>query len=260
MTLAANEHRTLLLDADLHRQDAATMCGLQEDLEPPQDWEPGGDLSRLTCPGPHGVLVMTARAACGHANGRAIWSLSQLLDRCLHDASLADWIIVDAGNDSRWHVGALWQRAHEVLVVTTPEIVSVIDTYATVKRAVHGGEGKTPRIRVIVNQAPEADAAQDAHRRLANSCRRFLGLNVQEGGWVRGDPAIALNNNVCGPVSTIPPGGAAQRQLLEIAERLQARRESDAETGVTGRPCDDLLVSQTEEPPHLEPRPSPEIE
>jgi MinD-like ATPase involved in chromosome partitioning or flagellar assembly len=77
-----------------------------------------------------------------------------------------------------------------VLLVTTADSSALLDCYATIKRSVADGAG--PDIRVVVNQCDDGRAAGDAHRRLSESCQRFLGRAVPA------VPALPRNVNDAG--------------------------------------------------------------
>ena len=66
-------------------------------------------------------------------------------------------------------------------IVTSPDAVAVMDTYALVKTLLSRQRLIRP-IELIVTGADQS-IAQDVHRRVDQSCRRFLGLPVNLAGW-----------------------------------------------------------------------------
>jgi MinD-like ATPase involved in chromosome partitioning or flagellar assembly len=66
-----------------------------------------------------------------------------------------------------------------------------MDTYALIKTLLsrHGG-GQSPAL--VVNQAPDEATAADVHRRIDQSCRRFLGLAIEFAGWLPLDPRAKI--------------------------------------------------------------------
>jgi len=61
--------------------------------------------------------------------------------------------------------------------VTAPDVVAVMDTYALIKTLI---SKHTPHrsVSLVVNQSPDDATALDVHRRIDQSCRRFLGLAI----------------------------------------------------------------------------------
>ena len=126
----------------------------------------------------------------------------------------ADWLVVDAGNQPSEMAAQWWSAAGHVLVVTSPDAVAVMDTYALVKTLLsRHALRQSPAL--LVNQAADEADARDVHRRIDQSCRRFLGLAIEFAGWVPLDPttkAIVL------AAATLAPA------ILELAHRLQHQR------------------------------------
>jgi len=84
---------------------------------------------------------------------------------------------VDAGNQPTELAARLWSIADELLLVTAPDVVAVMDTYALIKTLI---SRHTPHrsLSLVVNQSPDEATALDVHRRIDQSCRRFLGLAI----------------------------------------------------------------------------------
>jgi flagellar biosynthesis protein FlhG len=98
-------------------------------------------------------------------------------------AKHADWLIVDAGNQPTELAARLWSVADDLLIVTAPDVVAVMDTYALIKTLISKHARRRP-VSLIVNQSPDEATARDVHRRIDQSCRRFLDLEVSFAGCV----------------------------------------------------------------------------
>jgi flagellar biosynthesis protein FlhG len=83
-----------------------------------------------------------------------------------------DAIVLDAGCGLTPWSRRLWMRAGLVVIVTTTESDSVLDAYKAIKLSV--ADAIQPKIRLLVNQAESAKAAEDTQRRLQNACSGFL--------------------------------------------------------------------------------------
>jgi flagellar biosynthesis protein FlhG len=88
----------------------------------------------------------------------------------------ADVVLLETGNSSSEVVRRFWLAADEILVVTTPQPVAVMDCYATLKRL--AASGRELPIRLIVNKSADRNTAEDVHRRINTSCQRFLGMEL----------------------------------------------------------------------------------
>jgi MinD-like ATPase involved in chromosome partitioning or flagellar assembly len=120
----------------------------------------------------------------------------------------------------------LWRAAGTVLVVTTTDDASILQSYAAIK-VLPDGDNSVP-IHTLVNLAADAASAADAHSRIAEACRRFLGLRTTACG------SVAACESAGEPVTVFPPRGEAARSMDRIADtlwaqlQLAATRETEA--------------------------------
>src|SRR5581483_1022927 len=140
--------------------------------------------------------------------------LSQLRGLGAH----ADFVVLDVGSGANRVIGQFWQAAENVLLVTTPEAMSIMDAYAAVKILCNGGA--MPTLRSVVNLAPDTSTADDVHQRLARACRRFLGLRVTAAGQVPCDPRVASSSAACQPFLLEHPATAAALYIERLAQTI----------------------------------------
>ncbi len=105
----------------------------------------------------------------------------------------------------------LWRAADEVVLVTSPDNVAVMDAYASVKS--HCDDGKSSRIATLVNQAMDALTAQDAHARLQRACHRFLSVETRVLGSVPMDATVRAAAVAMRPLYVHAPHCAAALEL-----------------------------------------------
>jgi flagellar biosynthesis protein FlhG len=180
VTWAADALRVVLLDGDLSGTAVAGCCGLFA----------GGDIGDVLLGrrnihevlrrGPGGIQVLTGN---GSAEARAAVSdrTSQRLLKQLHSlAPHVDWVVADAGSQPSELGARLWCAAERVLLVTSGEPAAIMNTYAQIKAHVRQQVDAGP-LDLVVSRADEA-LARDVHRRIDQSCRRFLGVSVALAG------------------------------------------------------------------------------
>src|SRR5262249_31785342 len=125
--------------------------------------------------GPTGMQILAGAAnqqIRDSLNGRAI---GRLLKQMRSLGPHADWLLVDAGNQPSDMAAQLWSAADRLLVVTSPDAVAVMDTYALIKTLL-SRQSLRQSPALVINQAADEATAADVHRRIDQSCRRFLGL------------------------------------------------------------------------------------
>ncbi len=180
-TLAADALRVLLVDADLYRADLASQCALATT-------QGIGDvlLGRKTIHealqlGPHGIQVLTGLASAEMRDKASDRAIQRFVRQLLTLGPHADWLIVDAGNQPTELAAQLWSIAHCVLLVTSPEAVAVMDTYALIKTLI-SRYADQQRVSVVVNQSPDDETSADVHHRIDRSCQRFLNRAIEFAG------------------------------------------------------------------------------
>ncbi len=140
----------------------------------------------------------------------------------------AEWAVLDAGQQPSLLQRRLWQAADVALMVTTPDSLAVMDAYAGFKRLSVDPPRRAPCL--LVNQTQHHEQAIDAHGRIEQACRRFLGCELRFAGHVPADPRVAVAAEQRKPVVAWPAESAAATALLQIAAALLA----DSQNGTQG--------------------------
>ncbi len=179
--------RVVLVDADLYRADIAPLCHLPERGHVGDILAARRDIHEVLERGPGGILVVPGVWAPDHEIPFSQHAQHRLVKQIQSLGRHADMVLMDVGSASAEAVHRFWLAADEVVLVTTPDHVSVMDCYATIKTALQGGAAPEA-VRLIVNKATNRAEADDVFRRIEQSVRRFLQRNVASLGSVPYDP------------------------------------------------------------------------
>jgi flagellar biosynthesis protein FlhG len=234
MALAGHGLRTLLIDADLSRAEVAAQCGLSDQPGIGEVLVGRRSIHEILARGPGGLQVVVgsstseARNACTERSVRRVVRQVQSLGR--H----ADLVLIDAGASTSPATLAFWQAAGEVILVATPDAVTVMDTYATVKTLLTRSPVRPP-LRLVVNQAADRDMADDVHERIDRSCRRFLGLEIPLATWLPLDPLVPAATRRGTPPFVAHPAGPLATAVDELAAEVLAARERPAHEQAAAR-------------------------
>jgi flagellar biosynthesis protein FlhG len=213
--------RVVLVDADLYRADVATLCQLPERGHVGDILSARRDIHEVLERGPGGILVVPGVWAPDHEIPFSHHAQHRLVRQIQSLGRHADLVLVDVGSASAEAVQGFWFGADEVVLVTTPDAVSVMDCYATVKTALAGGA--VPKsLRLIVNKVQAPDQAADVHRRIEQSAQRFLRRHIGALGSVAWDPAVATAVGRPAPLMLSVPDCPAAHAIEAIATALAA--------------------------------------
>ncbi len=189
--ISALGKRSVLVDANALQPDIATQLGMDEHgcLADVLD----GSRSAVEVLRPIGdrIHLLPGRWAAETPPELGRAALRRLLDelRSLH--AQADVVILDAGSGMSPWVQQLWKAAQQILLISTDDSVAVMDSYAAVKLSPWGDvDGK---IRLVVNQCDNSDAAKTIATRFEATCRRFLGIHVAAAVRIADRPDIVTS-------------------------------------------------------------------
>lgn len=218
IALARRGHRVGLVDADFALGNIDVMLGLtsQGHLGHVLAGERAIEDAVLT--GPAGIKVVPA--GTGHreltALGPEQWMrLAAGLERFREDL---DFLLVDTPAGGSDHVLDLLAACQRVLVVTSPDPMSIVDGYAVTKLV--AVEAPAADLGLVVNFARTPEEAALVFRQIETSVRRFLGRRLSFYGSIPRDPA--LGESVRGQQALVDrvPQAPASRAFRVLASRL----------------------------------------
>ncbi|ADB18218.1 chromosome partitioning ATPase-like protein [Pirellula staleyi DSM 6068] len=206
--------RTVLVDAHWGQGDIAPLCRIESSVGLADVLTLQKDIHEVLTLGPCGVQVVTCSAVTKTAFETR--GVQKLLRQIRSLSRYADVVVVDAGTGRSELSTGLWQAADELLLVTTPDAVAVMDSYALVKSLVNR-QAVTTRLSLVVNQSQSAEEAADVHRRIDQSCSRFLGLRLPMLGWLERSSEPLLLRSTSGNVAN---------QIDGLVEVIHRRRDA----------------------------------
>jgi flagellar biosynthesis protein FlhG len=184
-TAAKAGRRTLLVDADSRGGDLAMLCGIEERYTLADVLAERRSWNEAACAGPAGVGVVAGQGGWHDCRNPAT-AASRLLDQFDRQNVRAELVLIDVG--SRIDAAALHfcRAANTVIVVTSCEPAAVVGTFAGVKAIAAASDGpRRPTFWLLVNMAQSDRAAETVYYRLARTCRRVLGIELQSAGYRR---------------------------------------------------------------------------
>jgi flagellar biosynthesis protein FlhG len=180
-SLAEHGQRVVLVDADLARADVAAYCGVASSAGLGDVLAGERDIHEVLQLGPGGVQIVpgtTSAAVRTSCDERAV---QRLVRQIRGLGPYAEAVILDTAALPGPLLKHLWEAADDVLLVTTPDAVAVMDCYALV-RTLGLTSADAPRVRLLLNRTSNVAEVADVHRRIDQSCQRFLKLSLALAG------------------------------------------------------------------------------
>lgn len=218
-TLSVDALRVVLVDADFSRADVAAQCGLPEAIGIGDVLAGRKSIHEAIQRGPGGLQVVAGTRATATRGSLQERTIQRMLRQLQSLGPHADWVVIDAGHESHELAARLWAAAEQVLLVTSPDAVAVMDTYALVKTLL-SRQGLVRPLELVVNQADSSSSAADVHRRIDQSCRRFLGLSPEFAGALPVEPAAPAATRGQTPLALLSPESPWAVAVQRLSQRL----------------------------------------
>jgi MinD-like ATPase involved in chromosome partitioning or flagellar assembly len=137
-------------------------------------------------------------------------------------------MIVDVGCQSNDVMAAWSETAHRLVLVTAAETVTVLNSYALLKRL--STMEVQREIDVVFNQVFRPELAIASEQRLVESSRRFLGRCVRILGRIPFDSRFREAYSSGIPAVLSSPNAPAARTMEHLAEKLAGACRRDSNT------------------------------
>jgi flagellar biosynthesis protein FlhG len=138
-----------------------------------------------------------------------------------------DYQLLDAGEGLGSFAQSSVAWADECIVVSRCDDAAVMQAYAVVKqfvaaiaRTASAPVAGLPAIWLVVNQAPDAETADDVFARFGRGCQRFLSVAPRLLGWLPDDSTVADAAQCGSPFVLLSPRCAAARAIGAMATEL----------------------------------------
>lgn len=224
VALAQEGLRVLVFDADMGLANAHLLFGVT----------PPGDLSSVLA-GHARISEVVAECPAGVelvSGGSGFADLAELsytrfryLARGLEELEArADLLLVDAAAGIGPQVMRFLRAAHEVVVVTTPDVTALLDAYALLKSLVPLREGA--KLRLIVNRARDRAEALEAFQKIQIVAARHLPEALPTFfGWIPQHWFVQASVRERRPVVLSHPRSFVTESIREMARQLWALHE-----------------------------------
>ncbi len=221
--------KVILVDVDIALANADILLSVQPRLN--LGHVLAGEVSVLEAltSTPSGVLLLPGCAGIRHLSDLGAKEREFLQGSFQELEAYADYVIIDTGAGISKTVVQFAATSDEVLVVTIPEPTAITDGYAVIK-AVSREKG-SGRIRLIVNQSLNRADALRVSDRIRMVSKRFLGIEVDDLGFVPADPRVGQAVRQKRPFVLEYPKCPASKCMRSIAERIVGEGTTSARTG-----------------------------
>jgi flagellar biosynthesis protein FlhG len=226
LSLSKKGLRVLIVDADFGLSNVDVVMGVTPQYDLSSVVRHQMEVKDIICDGLLGVRIVSGGSGVTELLNLTEAQLRSLMDRLLALEDTADVIIFDTGAGVNKNILRMVAASHEVVVVTTPEPTAIMDAYALVKAIVGNGSGA--KMRLVVNRAEEAREALDTLHKFAEVVRLYLGVEMEELGYVLTDPVVSRAVKLQKPFVISYPKSTAAKNIDSITWKFLNVEPEDA--------------------------------
>jgi flagellar biosynthesis protein FlhG len=211
--LAEKGLKTLIVDADFMSPSLHVLANVNPTTSL-EIWikKPELDLHHIISPVEKNLYLVTSEGE-GFDEHLKDWQYVKLLRRCLLEAEEFDIVLIDFPTGFFGFLNPVLFELDELMIVSTPEPTSVIDTYAMIK--ILTKEVSYEKIKVIINMADNENEARESVENLNRALTHFLSIQVNALEFIPFSPRV--KNSV---MSQIPISYNDNQLFAPISEYL----------------------------------------
>ncbi len=214
------KRKVLLIDADLGLANIDLMLDLQPRWNLSHVVAGQKKLDDIIVAGPDGVEIVPGASGLAHLANLEDYQRRSLIDQLSCVEGRCQECIVDTGAGIGPSVIAMTANADDCLVLTTPEPPSIADAYAIIK--IMSRQARPPRLHLLVNMVGSRSEARAVYERIASVSAKFLGIVVEDAGYVFCDGHVTRAVRRRRPLVTEFPNSQAAWCLKQVAGGLMA--------------------------------------
>ena len=212
--------KVLLIDADLGLANADLLLGVRATLSIDDIMFGEAKIEDIFVPTPAGFLLLPGSSGVRRMLELDSFSQRVLFDRLFEAMQAFDVVLYDTAPGIGNHVLNFNVAAHEIIVVSHPELTSLTDAYALIK--VLAQERREKRFRLIINRTRNANEGLDSFRKLTAVADEFLNISIDYMGYLPEDAAVQAAVRKQRPVTLDAPRSSFTLALNRICDKLLA--------------------------------------
>lgn len=221
--IAAQGNKTLVLDGDQNLGNIDVMLGVSPKARLDSVLSGERDLADVVHSVTPNLSILPTDSGNSSVREMSIEQQRKILREICELDQQFEYLIIDTAAGLGRDVIGYAVRAHETIVVTTPEPTAVMDAYAIIK-LITATDNMVP-LKFIVNVVRQPAEADETARKLQMAVRHFLHRHVHYLGFVPYDERVSRAVVRQNPVVNEFPFCAASLSLARIAETLLDQAE-----------------------------------
>ena len=173
--------------------------------------------------GPEGIKIISGGSGLKELALLNNENLPYLITEIDKLQSIVDYIIIDTGAGISPVVMDFIMASSEVIVVSTADPTSIMDSYILIKSLVT--TGFNGNINIVANLIKNKAEADEVYNKLNNATNNFLKVQINYLGYIERNEIVnnAVRNQI--PFTVSQPFSSTSKRIMNIAENLIGNKE-----------------------------------
>ncbi|MFH1538196.1 MAG: MinD/ParA family protein [bacterium] len=211
-------NRVMVFDADFGLANVDLLLGLTPKHNLRHVLSGKKSIEEILLTGPSGIRVLPS-----FTGGKKVEDISAEKKRAIISSiralgDVANIVFIDTGAGISDNTVDFLVLADEILLVTTPEPTSIMDSYGVLKMLSQKRDSTT--VRILVNMAEDAYDAQHVMKTIRMISRQFFNIELDELGFIYYDHQVSRSVRQQQPFVLLYPSSRATRSLNQIASKF----------------------------------------
>lgn len=218
LSLAQQNKRVLLFDADLGLSNVDVLLGLQPDKNISHVLNGECELKDIIIKGPNNIKIIPAASGIQSMADLSQAQIAGLIQSFSELSDSIDTLLVDTAAGISSQVMSFIRACQENIIVVCNEPSSITDAYALIK--VMNQQYQHRQFKILANMIRTPEEGQTLFYKLKNATDRFLEINLQFLGSVPYDDQVrnAIQNQKA--VTEMYPNAKATLAYKQLANRI----------------------------------------
>lgn len=229
--LARLKNRVLIIDADFGLANVEVLLGIRPKYNFYNMLKGEKNISEIVIDTEYGIKFISGGNGLKELSNVNSTEIRYFIEQFEYLDKIADIIIIDTGAGISSSVTNFLMASDENIIVTTPEPTSFTDAYTLIK--IMKEQNKSiDKLNVVINKADDEYEADRTFAKIAYVCNKFLGISIQNMGYIPLDTDIIKAVKQQKPAIVSFPKSDFSKSIELIGNRLLNRSSVENNTGI----------------------------
>ena len=229
--LSSLNKRVLVIDADFGLANIEVLLGTRPEYTFYHILKGEKNISEIIVDTNYGIKFISGGNGLKELSNVNSIEVKYFIEQFEYLDKIADIIIVDTGAGISPSVTNFIMASDENIIVTTPEPTSFTDAYTLIK-VIKEQNKVINRINIVVNKADDKYEADRIFLKISHVCNKFLGINIENIGYIPSDIALIKAIKQQKPVILSFPDSEFSKAIKNIGNRIVNEEQNVKNEGI----------------------------